>query len=817
MGVFEQFPYSNFHELNADWLIKELLKLKTSVEQFVAINALKYADPIQWNITRQYEKNTIVIDPLTGTAYISVQPVPSGVALTRTEYWTVVFDLGSFVVRAAKNFTDNFEEDTTLTATFPSAVNDWLIWGDTLYRVISNIVAGDQYVVGSNIQHFTIEDVIGHLEDLTTADKSNIVAAINEVVSIIGSLTDLTTEDNSNIVAAINEVVDNLTALTRSVSDIQDFIGSGTLETTAQTLIGGINELNNDVKDILYKMSIEPSPLTANIILDAVLDAKPWLQGSCYCGNGKIVSYFYNTNSDTGLLRCFDSINFSILWEHAIKGYHGNALCYNPNTGDIYIAGYTTYDNTRINKIVKTNIESPTILSEIDCPINTFSIGYDISTNKFYGVESIAASSQGKKLYMFSDEFITIENEITIELLNVDAGLGQGQGFNCIHNGIIYNIVSVAAGKYLFANDITSGKNIFVAEIPRILNHYRDSGEIEALTYDYDNERFIMCCATSGIGVTDKAVYTFAEIGIFNEVIEYVPSIMGITTTDFTEPINAGLENGCTILRPVPFSTTRPNRTFKCFSDIMNLNRWLRHSVRIVITTSLSGSTNIIDGVYLRGNNFQNIGSCIMRNIYSMGNNDCQFRDVTFDSFIEFDSYGCNLQTGINDTFKFLNCTFSDFTSSKTHISHILVNNGSIVIDDGGNTYEGTNSRFYHVLGGISYPETFFKQTTISGSNVTSIANSYVKALTFDVTGQSLVYATSARANSNTEGYIITNTDNLTDTENRVLQYEVSGSHAAKTPVVVLLKGTYYLWVKKVGAVTFKGYAIIREMPTSLN
>lgn len=182
MGLFDNFPYTNFHELNLSWIIQALKEIQTTIDQFVAINALKYADPIQWSIVKQYEKNTIVIDPLTGTAYISVQPVPSGVIITNTDYWSVVFDLGSFVVRAAKNFTDKWEDTTALTATFPSSINDWLIWGDTLYNVISPIIAGDQYVEGSNIEHFTLEDYIGHLADLNTTDKSSIVNAINDVL-----------------------------------------------------------------------------------------------------------------------------------------------------------------------------------------------------------------------------------------------------------------------------------------------------------------------------------------------------------------------------------------------------------------------------------------------------------------------------------------------------------------------------------------------------------------------------------------------------------------------------------------------------------
>lgn len=225
MGIFDNFPYTNFHELNLEWILNMLQQIDKTMSEFVAINALKYADPIQWSIIRQYEKNTIVIDPLSGTAYISVQPVPAGVIITNTDYWSVVFDLGAFVVRASKNFAAKYEDATTLTATFPSSVNDWLIWGDVLYKVISPIVAGDQYVVDSNIKHFTMEDLVGHLEDLTTTDKSNVVAAINEVlqklITTAGDLEDLNTTDKSNLVAAINEV---LLTLTQTATDLSDKI-----------------------------------------------------------------------------------------------------------------------------------------------------------------------------------------------------------------------------------------------------------------------------------------------------------------------------------------------------------------------------------------------------------------------------------------------------------------------------------------------------------------------------------------------------------------------------------------------------------------
>ena len=261
MSLFDQFPYTNFHELNLMWILEALKEIQTTTEQFVAINSLKYADPIQWNITSQYEKNTIVIDPQTGTAYISVQPVPTGVALTNSDYWTVVFDLGSFVTRAAKNFTTRWEEDTTLTATFNSVAGDWLVWGDTLYRATVDITAGDSYVVDGNIKRITMEEIkneiytafnsiIGDLDELTTSDKSNLVAAINEVASEvlgkIGDLDELSTSDKSNLVAAINEVI---TVFNNMIGDLDDL---NTYD--KDTIVSAINSVFKTSQDIFINV-----------------------------------------------------------------------------------------------------------------------------------------------------------------------------------------------------------------------------------------------------------------------------------------------------------------------------------------------------------------------------------------------------------------------------------------------------------------------------------------------------------------------------------------------------------------------------------
>ena len=326
MSLFQdRWPWSNIHELNLDWILQQLTKLEKDVYDFVALNALKYADPLQWNITSQYEKNTIVIDPLTGTAYISVQPVPSGVALTNTDYWTVVFDLSSFIARAGQNFTVHYEADTTLTATFNSNAEDWLVWGDILYKVLVNITAGDQYVVGSNIEHFTMEDIIGHLDDLQTQGKDSLIQAINECVyaintnaAHIGTLPNLSTQNKNDLVGAINECVN-------AINDNAAHIGNlNNLSTQTKTdIVSALNEivysfnlLVSDLNDAINKITFRQS----NVISKAIFFGDSITAGDL--GNGTIANPTYPQSY--GIIANVDTTNM---------GRGGSTAANNPNAG----------------------------------------------------------------------------------------------------------------------------------------------------------------------------------------------------------------------------------------------------------------------------------------------------------------------------------------------------------------------------------------------------------------------------------------------------------------------------------------------------
>ena len=238
------YPYTDFHELNADWMIKMLMKMVDEVENFVAQNAIKYADPIQWNITKQYEKNTIVVDPITGTAYISNHPVPMGVALSNTHYWSVIFDLGRFVTLASQNFANTYEAVLTTTATQPTDKGNWVVWDSTLYVALNDIHVGDAYVVDGNIEKKTVEDFFKALKE-SLADEAQTRA--DEDARIELEVTDLIT---SQVGILSDEIAAE--AQTRADEDVRielelsDLISS---EVTAR--IDADNALNQRIDDII--------------------------------------------------------------------------------------------------------------------------------------------------------------------------------------------------------------------------------------------------------------------------------------------------------------------------------------------------------------------------------------------------------------------------------------------------------------------------------------------------------------------------------------------------------------------------------------
>lgn len=156
------FPHTSLYKSDLRELIANMRKLEDIVKEFVNLEQLKFADPITWNITSQYQKGTIVIDSQ-GNAYISKDIVPAGVRLDNEDYWLEIFNFMDYVKSFNSNLTFNVESNTDR-ATSAYNEDDWLILNDILYLVTQNIAIDELFIIypteGYNIKHFTVEDFI---------------------------------------------------------------------------------------------------------------------------------------------------------------------------------------------------------------------------------------------------------------------------------------------------------------------------------------------------------------------------------------------------------------------------------------------------------------------------------------------------------------------------------------------------------------------------------------------------------------------------------------------------------------------------------
>ena len=395
--MFNQYPYINYNDLNLDFIIKIIKQLENEVKNFVSLNAVKYANPIQWSITTQYEKNTIVMDGLTGTAYLSVQPVPIGVSLSNTDYWTPVFDLSAFVVRAAKNFTNNYESELSSTATMSLSVGDWLVWGDVLYRVISPITAGDSYVIGSNIERITIENIISVL-DVAIANLSN----------KIGDLNDLSTTDKSNLVAAINEEV---AARIGAIENVQEQLDS-------------INPNKYSFTTDLPMYSV--ISVTGN-------DLSGWLQGGCVSDTYYYL-FFRDPATDLTTMKVYNKDTYEFVKEFSnLSLGHANSACF--ANGVVYVSqtflpGLIDARSNVLYAISESSVISNTVNPQaitLDFHFGGLGYNYDDKIFLFYDLEGDYG-----KIRITDENFATIRDITTAYTYNDPVSIDYYNGYYII-------------------------------------------------------------------------------------------------------------------------------------------------------------------------------------------------------------------------------------------------------------------------------------------------------------------------------------------------------------------------------------------------
>lgn len=123
--IFDKYPYTNFHEMNDDWIIQTLREFGQRLDEFVVANSLTYADPIAYDPATTYPANTVVI--YNDAAYVSLKTVPAGILPTAdnaSEYWLDIFPFGDMIRELINSDIDDLEGH--IDEVMPSLVNAWM-------------------------------------------------------------------------------------------------------------------------------------------------------------------------------------------------------------------------------------------------------------------------------------------------------------------------------------------------------------------------------------------------------------------------------------------------------------------------------------------------------------------------------------------------------------------------------------------------------------------------------------------------------------------------------------------------------------------
>lgn len=210
--AFFEFPQTRSYEGDLGFLIKKLEEFNRAFDVFTTINTIKYADPIEWDISKQYEPNTMVIDTDLNMSYISKAPVPAGINITNSNYWqsigSILLDpVARLLIDNIMHFVTNAYESGT-TATASRNEGDFVIVSSELYRVTEAIASGSDYVVNSNIRATTIEDMIKYIVATMRPIDDTLNLASNNAVS--NSAVAVAIENVRYEIEEVSDTIDNL-------------------------------------------------------------------------------------------------------------------------------------------------------------------------------------------------------------------------------------------------------------------------------------------------------------------------------------------------------------------------------------------------------------------------------------------------------------------------------------------------------------------------------------------------------------------------------------------------------------------------------
>lgn len=390
------------YQYNLGWLIQELMSFKQDLATAIDLKTIKYADPIQWDITTQYPANTVVVDPKSGTAYMSKVPVPAGVELTNSSYWVVVFNYQDIYNRIMDGVAFNDRDQDY--ATKDLLVNDLVWYAGDLYRVTRAIPTGSKYIPGTNLIKTSIESLLARYygRDRTAQVSNDTVNVSGDYTLVAGDIAETSTNrtikvtkdreidvdgsDSVHIdgVSTVNvgglrtevyagDKTEKVTGTAteeytethtenhtgKKIVNAEDIVlnptepltyGTPTVLTEAFKIVPmksndgtpyNVLVENSGTSKLGYSNSQSAREIITSIIAEKVFRASDkyiYPQGCDYAENNKYIISLISNTGNDVNLICLDISNYTIDWNIIVPADHANSVVFNPVDRKIYIA-----------------------------------------------------------------------------------------------------------------------------------------------------------------------------------------------------------------------------------------------------------------------------------------------------------------------------------------------------------------------------------------------------------------------------------------------------------------------------------------------
>lgn len=184
-----EWPYSDLHELNLDWIIAEVKRIAAEMNNFEAVNTTQYLG--EWDITKQYSPWSIVNNGI--YAYISTKPVPAGIQLNNRNYWIYIGE---------------FRIDDTLDVDSPYAIANKTV--TVKFNLIDSALTNiNNALLNEATLRSNADDVLDSRLDTAESD----IDALEAATENLGEELDTEVTARSNADTIINARIDNIASL----------------------------------------------------------------------------------------------------------------------------------------------------------------------------------------------------------------------------------------------------------------------------------------------------------------------------------------------------------------------------------------------------------------------------------------------------------------------------------------------------------------------------------------------------------------------------------------------------------------------------